>query len=104
MLSTAPRADFFPDRRRYAGFCRQVKALSESLAKPVLLLHGDTNAYCLDQPFENASNLWRLNALGDVKHLDASLVEVFPDNLTKPFHAVGLLLGTPAPSACDYSQ
>lgn len=88
----------------YAGFCRQVKALSETLAKPVLLLHGDTNAYCLDQPFETASNLWRLNAPGDFKHLDASLIEVFPDNSSKPFQAVGLLSGAPAPSVCDYSQ
>ena len=81
-----------------------MKALSETLGKPVLLLHGDTNAYCLDQPFETASNLWRLNAPGDFKHLDASRVEVFPDNPSKPFQAVGLLSGAPAPSVCDYSQ
>jgi len=85
----------------YEGFCRQVESLSQSLSRPVLLLHGDTSAYCLDQPFETASNLWRLNAPGDFKHVDAALIKVFPDHQTQPFQVAGLLSGEPAPAVCD---
>lgn len=88
----------------YAGFCKQVQTLSGGLGKPVLLLHGDTNAYCLDQPFDNSKNLWRLNAPGDFKYIDAVVVKVFPTDLNQPFQVTGLLSGTAAPSVCDYSR
>jgi len=87
----------------YAGFCRQLQALAGAFGKPVLLLHGDTNAYCLDQPFSQTKNFWRLNAPGDFKVVDASLIKVFPDDLNHPFQATGLLSGAPAPAICDYS-
>ncbi len=88
----------------YAGFCKQVQTLSGGLGKPVLLLHGDTNAYCLDQPFDNSKNLWRLNAPGDFKYIDAVVVKVFPTDRNQPFQVTGLLSGTAAPSLCDYSR
>jgi hypothetical protein len=86
----------------YAGFCRQIQGLSRSLAKPVLLLHGDTNGYCLDKPFGNSLNLWRLNAPGDFKYVDAAVIKVFPADPTQPFHVTGLLSGVTPPAVCDY--
>lgn len=88
----------------YAGFCRQVQTLSGALGKPVLLLHGDTNAYCLDQPFDNSENLWRLNAPGDFQYVDAAVIKVFPADLNQPFQVTGLLSGEAAPTICDYSR
>lgn len=87
----------------YAGFCRQIESLSAGFGKPVLLLHGDTNAYCLDKPFGSAQNIWRLNAPGDYKVIDAVVIKVAPDDAAQPFQATGLLSGTPAPAVCDYS-
>jgi hypothetical protein len=87
----------------YATFCRQIQTLSQRLAKPVLLLHGDTNAYCLDQPFDHTSNLWRLNAPGDFKVVDASLIKVVPSDPTQPFQVTGLLSGQAPPAVCDYT-
>jgi hypothetical protein len=49
--------------------------------RPVLLLHGDTNAYCMDKKYggTRAPNLWRLNAWGDFKApADATVVTVQP--------------------------
>jgi len=87
----------------YAGLCRQVETLAAAWGKPVLFLHGDTNAYCLDQPFQQTKNIWRLNAPGDYKYIDASVIKVFPEDPTHPFQATGLLSGEPAPAVCDYS-
>jgi hypothetical protein len=87
----------------YAGFCRQIESLSAGFGKPVLLLHGDTNAYCLDKPFGSAQNIWRLNAPGDYKVIDAVVIKVAPDDAAQPFQATGLLSGKPAPAVCDYS-
>jgi hypothetical protein len=87
----------------YAAFCREIETLAEGLGKPVLLLHGDTNAYCLDQPFTQTKNLWRLNAPGDFQVIDAAIIKVFPDDQRQPFQVSGLLSGAPAPAVCDYS-
>jgi len=35
----------------HAGLCRQFEKQARKLRKPVLLAHGDSTAYCLDQPF-----------------------------------------------------
>ncbi|MGK7874408.1 MAG: hypothetical protein AB4426_14190 [Xenococcaceae cyanobacterium] len=90
----------------YKGFCSHLQMLASTLDKPVLLVHGDTNAYCLDQPFslEQAPKLWRLNAPGDFKVIDASVVSFNPANSDQPFEATGLLSGTAAPQECDYSR
>ena len=86
----------------YAGFCKQIESLSQGLGKPVLLLHGDTNAYCLDKPFGNAKNIWHLNAPGDFKVVDAAIIKVVPDDPNQPFQITGLLSGTAPPALCDY--
>jgi hypothetical protein len=94
------------NRPAYAAFCEQILMLSAALGKPVLLLHGDTNAYCLDQPFPTtrAPKLWRLNAPGDFKVVDAAVISINPYRPNRPFTVSGLLSGQAAPQECDYSQ
>jgi hypothetical protein len=78
----------------------------ETAAKPVLLIHGDTNAYCLDQPFSTrqAPKLWRLNAPGDYQVIDAAVIAFDPASADRPFKVTGLLSGQPAPGVCDFSR
>ena len=71
--------------------------------KPVLVIHGDTGAYCLQQPYTKIQNLWRLNAAGDYKHIDANQVTFDPNNTTAPFEVLGLLDQQKPPKICDYS-
>ena len=67
-----------------AVYCRQIATLARDFGKPVLFLHGDTNAFCLDQPFpDNPANLWRLNGPGDYKLLDAAIVTVQPGPVSR---------------------
>jgi hypothetical protein len=92
-------------RPAYATFCEHILEFSACLGKPVLLIHGDTNAYCLDQPFPSnqAPTLWRLNAPGDFKVVDAAVVSIHPHRADRPFEVRGLLSGQAAPQECDYS-
>ncbi len=78
----------------FAAFRTQLTRLAGVFGKPVLLVHGDTNPYCLDRGFggEAAGNLWRLNAIGDFHDpTDATLITVDPDNPEAPFSAQGLV-------------
>ena len=43
----------------------RLTAKANEFAKPVLLIHGDTDSHCLDRPIEDAPGLWRLNGPGD---------------------------------------
>jgi len=86
----------------YAAICESVGQLARNLPVPVLLVHGDTNAYCLDQPIADAPNLWRLNGVGDWKVIDADLVSFNPTNPRKPFTVRGLLSGLEPLSRCNY--
>lgn len=72
--------------------------------KPVLLLHGDTNPYCMDKEFggEQAPNLWRLNAWGDFKApADATVVTVRPESKQTPFSAETLLEHNVPADGCE---
>jgi len=81
-----------PERDRLA-------AIATTLGKPVLLIHGDTNPFCIEQGFEDAPTLWRLNAWGDFQEPgDATLVTVDPTSEV-PFSARTLLEGKAA-EAC----
>ena len=95
----------------FAAFRGQLVALASGFRdwskpggprKPVLLLHGDTNPYCLDKGFggSRAPNLWRLNAWGDFRQpADATVVVVQPDDPAAPYSAHSLLGGeVPEPS------
>jgi hypothetical protein len=90
----------------FAAYCEQLRQRGVTLRKPVLLLHGDTNAYCLDQPFPGAGArlMWRLNAPGDFKYIDAVLVSVDVANPQRPFAAQGLFSQQAVPEKCDYSR
>ncbi len=72
--------------------------------KPVLLIHGDTNPYCLDKQFggNTAPNLWRLNAWGDFQQpADATAIAVQPNDANEPF-VIQTLLGHQVPTnGCD---
>ncbi len=68
--------------------------------KPILLVHGDTYPYCLDQSLggEQAPNLWRLNAWGDFQSPpDATAITVQPSVANEPF-VVETLLSRIAPA------
>ncbi len=83
----------------YAGFRTQLATLAAGFGRPVLLLHGSTGPYCLEQAFAGTANLWRLNAAGDTAVVDATLVTVRTGGETPAFKA-RTLLGGKAPGAC----
>ena len=62
----------------FADVRAKLTELAAAFAASVLLIHGDTNPYCLDKKFggDQAPKLWRLNALGDFTEADATLVTV----------------------------
>lgn len=80
-----------------------IKNKAAQFSKPILVVHGDSQAYCLHQPYATIPNLWRLNAPGDYKYTDANQVVFDPQNKDTPFHVTGLLDRKPAPAICNYS-
>jgi hypothetical protein len=88
----------------FAPICEKFLQGTKTLGKPVLMMHGDTDAYCLDQPFktEGVANFWRLNAPGDFKPIDLSIISVDVANKSHPFSATSLLAGGPVPDECVY--
>jgi hypothetical protein len=83
----------------YAGIREHLITAAEAFDQPMLLLHGDTNPYCLDAEFggERAPKLWRLNAGGDYQTPpDATEIVVRPDHADQPF-AIQTLIGKLAP-------
>lgn len=94
------RCDAFVDLR---GALRDA---ATSFDGPVLLIHGDSAPFTLDQTFagDETANLWRLNAAGDAGvgikgefygTRDVTLVTVDVTSAT-PFAASGLVSGKPA--------
>ncbi len=88
----------------YIELCNSLKELAQTVKVPVLFAHGDTNAYCFHKPFAHIDNLWRLNAAGDFKVIDANMVYFDPNNRDKPFTITGLLSGLEPPNECNYSR
>lgn len=80
----------------------ETKALAYK--KPVLVIHGSTNAYCFHQPVIEISNLWRLNAPGDYKYSDIAKVIFNADNQIEPFSVMGVVENRKMPLVCDYSR
>ncbi len=72
--------------------------------KPVLVVHGDTNAYCFQHQSKEVANLWRLNGPGDFKVIDAAQVVFDPNDTSMPFKVYGLLDPKAPPAVCDYSR
>ena len=84
---------------------QHIEKKSAELNIPVLIIHGDTSAYCFHQPIvKQASNLWRLNGLGDYRISDAAQITFDPDNKKMPFTVVSLLGQQTLPTVCDYNN
>lgn len=79
-----------------------IKNKAAQFKKPILVIHGDTPAYCLHQPYPGIPNLWRLNAPGDYKYTDVSQILFNPENQDMPFAVTGVLNPKPAPAVCSY--
>lgn len=91
------------NRQNCDGFKRTRDLIEQRAANhptPVLVIHGDTNAFCFNKP---ATNLWHLNAPGDFKLSDAATVTFNPDDAGLPFQVKTLLGGESLPAECDYS-
>ena len=85
----------------YLTFLERLTRLADAFDKPVLLVHGSTNRFCLDTGFGGwrANRLWRLNGPGDFVDIDAAVVRFDPHSRT-PFQVHGLLSRNALP-ACD---
>jgi hypothetical protein len=59
----------------YLPFVERLRTSAAAFGKPVLLIHGSTDDYCVDREFGTAAapNLWRLNGPGDGKQ-DAAVI------------------------------
>ena len=87
----------------YMNIREYIEVKSAQLNKPVLIIHGDTSAYCFHQPVvQTAKNLWRLNGLGDYKISDAAQITFNPSNTNMPFNVVSLLGQQELPKVCEY--
>ncbi|TXI18686.1 MAG: hypothetical protein E6Q62_06035 [Nitrosomonas sp.] len=93
-------AEIRSDCDGYLAIRALISRRSAEFKKPVLVIHGDSLAYCLHQPYEKIPNLWRLNAPGDRVYIDANRIVFDSANKNKPFTAMGLLDNKPAPSSC----
>lgn len=92
------------DNQYYSEFCKQLKSKTIDFGKPVLIVHGDTNAYCYDKPFGDRVNLFRLNTTGDFAKIDANIVTINTNNDGAFFDVKGLLDGKKPPEKCDYTR
>ena len=86
----------------FATITLRLRHLSAKYRKPVLLIHGDTNPYCLDKTFGGtaAPNLWRFNSTGDYSFVDAAKITVDPSNVSAPFSFTSLTQNIPPKSGC----
>ena len=86
----------------YLTFLERLTVLADAFDKPVLLVHGSTNRFCLDTGFGGwrAPKLWRLNGPGDFVTIDAAVVHVDP-GARMPFEVHGLLPGDAVPACND---
>ena len=103
-------------QNEFRSFCDVIPALAAGFSGDTLLIHGDTNAYCLEQlPMEAdatagagaqpSHRFWRLNAPGDFKEIDAAVVTISTGDAGQAtVTAAGLLSGQPAPPRCDRAQ
>ena len=84
----------------FSALIWHLKQEAAAFDRPVLLIHGSTNPFCLDRVFggQQAEKLWRLNGPGDYAYSDAAVVTVARDE-REPFRIKSLLNGR-AVSAC----
>lgn len=85
----------------FRPFCQQLNQQIAALDIPVLLIHGDSTPYCMDQPLkQQAPQLWRLNVPGDYLVSDVALVTVEPKHKTQPFQVTSVLDQRAPDSGC----
>jgi len=97
----------WPANPLYSQLCRDVREEQETKVPemPVLIVHGDTNAHCMDQPSPKDNLLWRLNAPGDfMTNPDIDIVSVDPTNTQKPFSVAGLISKKAPVPMCSYER
>ena len=87
------------DCNPYLALLQRLTSLADAFDRPVLLVHGSTNQFCIDRGFGGwrAPKLWRLNGPGDFVTVDAAIVQVDPA-ASLPFGVHGLLSGDTVPS------
>ncbi|MEQ9334504.1 hypothetical protein [Thalassobaculum sp.] len=93
------------ERPAFAPVCRELALQALAYPGPVLLVHGDTTAACLETitSADGRPLFWRLNAWGDFTlPLDIAVVEVDPANPHAPFRVSGLAGGRAIPETCRY--
>jgi len=88
----------------YKNIRDDIEAMASAYKKPVLVVHGDTNAYCFNQQSEKIPNLWHFNGPGDFKVSDAAKIIFYPNDKKRPFKIVGVLDTVQPPSICDYKR
>lgn len=89
----------------FAAICRELALQALTFPGPVLLVHGDTNAACLEAvaSADDRRLFWRLNAWGDFTlPPEIAAVDVDPEDPDKPFRVSGLVNGRSMPDTCDY--
>jgi len=96
------------NRQKCDGYMRirqHIEQKSAQLSKPVLIIHGDTSAYCFHQPIKSkADKLWRLNGLGDYRISDGAQITFDARNTQSPFSVVSLLGQKALPKVCNYND
>ena len=92
-LVLALHADPFEVAGRHSGFTRTINAISsgaESFGKPVMVIHGDSHKFIVDQPFTNS----------DGERLDTvTRLEVFG---ARDVHAVRVIVDPESPGIFTY--
>ncbi|MCZ6667036.1 MAG: hypothetical protein O7B81_17185, partial [Gammaproteobacteria bacterium] len=85
----------------YRPFLRRLTEQADRFDRPVLLVHGSSKAFCLDEGYGGweAANLWRLDGPGDDDTVDAAVVR-FDHDARVPFQVRGLL-SWDTPSSCE---
>lgn len=87
----------------FAVFRDELLRHAAGFKKPVLLIHGDTSPFCLDEKFggNTAPALWRLNALGDYSEVDATAISVQLGDPDEPFRIAPMMTGGSVAKTCS---
>jgi hypothetical protein len=88
----------------YKNIRDDIESMAFNYKKPVLVVHGDTNAYCFNQQSTQIPNLWHFNGPGDFKVSDAAKIVFDPDDKSEPFKVTGVLDPTRPPLVCNYNR
>ena len=88
----------------YKNIRDDIETMALQYKKPVLIVHGDTNAYCFNKPSISVPNLWHFNGPGDFKVSDAAQIIFDLNNKKEPFEIIGILNPVRPPLECNYNR